>query len=347
MRGRQFGFLATLCIIWVVTRVTVRSFQSPPIVASLIVPLLHSQPQPKTKPKPENQPPITRTASLDSPDRAIPENLRRLTATVRQKSAIARHAIPITTPRFQMTAQSVMTSRAIDPASGAITALAAPLYPVIDRTGPASRLNVYAYSFIRGSTNGAIAPVGGQYGGSQSGFIATYDLAKSDTFALLLRGSAAHGSMAERELAIGVRWKPVAAVPLSLIAERRLRHGRADAFAVTVTGGVSDIALSHRFRLDAFAQAGVVAGNNATGFFDLVARTQRKIVTIGPAPVTVGAGLWGGGQKGVFRIDTGPTIGTVIPAGKGAIAVHADWRWRVAGDARPASGPALTLSTSF
>lgn len=58
-------------------------------------------------------------------------------------------------------------------------------------------------------------------------------------------------------------------------------------------------------------------------------------------------GLWAGGQKGAARLDFGPTIGTDVKVGETMIRVDADWRLRVAGDARPALGPALTLSTSF
>jgi hypothetical protein len=214
-----------------------------------------------------------------------------------------------------------------------------------------SRFNLYAYSFIRGGT--AAGGVGsGQYGGSQSGFVASYALVRFDSapsttkLALLARGAIAHGNPAERELAAGLRWQPIARVPITLTAERRFRNARSDAFAAYVAGGTSaDLPL--KIQLDSFAQIGVVSGKDGGPFFDFSARTQRKFATVGAAPVSGGVGAWGGGQKGIFRIDAGPTIGTDISVAGTTLRVNADWRFRIAGDARPASGPALTLSTSF
>jgi hypothetical protein len=126
-----------------------------------------------------------------------------------------------------------------------------------------------------------------------------------------------------------------------------LRNRRADAFAVYAAGGITQAALPHEFRLDAFAQAGVVSGQDGGAFFDLTGRAERRLARVGTAPVTLGGGIWGGGQAGIFRIDAGPTIGTEIDLGPANMRIHADWRFRIAGDAAPASGPALTLSTSF
>jgi hypothetical protein len=212
-----------------------------------------------------------------------------------------------------------------------------------------SRLNAYAYSFFRKGSNGSDLAGAGQYGGSQSGFVATYvlDANAPATWSILARGAIAHDRLAERELAAGLRWQPSRTLPLTLTAERRFRHARPDAFAIYVAGGKSQVALPLKFRLDAFAQAGLVSGKDGGTFFDISTRAERKLVSMGNAPVTLGAGIWGGGQEGIFRIDAGPSIGTEIPIGTTRLRVHADWRFRIAGDAAPASGPAVTLSTSF
>lgn len=57
-----------------------------------------------------------------------------------------------------------------------------------------------------------------------------------------------------------------------------------------------------------------------------------------------GAGAWGAAQSGVTRLDVGPQASVRFPAN---LTLAADWRFRVAGDAAPASGPTLTLSTDF
>jgi hypothetical protein len=216
-----------------------------------------------------------------------------------------------------------------------------------------SAFNVYAYSFVRaGSQAAALGAGGGQYGGSQSGMIATYSLARfrgkdgQSKIALLARGAIAHDDPAEREFAAGLRWQPLAGAPFTLTAERRFRNARADAFALYIAGGKSAV-LPAGFQLDSYAQAGITSGKDGGAFFDASTRAERKIPVAGSPPITVGAGIWGGGQQDIFRIDAGPTIGTEIRLGNARLRVNADWRFRIAGDARPASGPALTLSTSF
>jgi hypothetical protein len=101
------------------------------------------------------------------------------------------------------------------------------------------------------------------------------------------------------------------------------------------------------FSLDTFGQAGVISGRGGGFFFDAQARAEREILGLGQLPFTAGGGIWAGGQKGVSRIDIGPTISTNIKFGEGRVRLNADWRFRVAGNAKPGNGPAVTLSTSF
>ena len=60
-----------------------------------------------------------------------------------------------------------------------------------------------------------------------------------------------------------------------------------------------------------------------------------------------GAGVWGAAQPGAARLDVGPHIALRIPAAGTSIAIAADWRFRIAGDARPGSGPTLTIASDF
>lgn len=52
-------------------------------------------------------------------------------------------------------------------------------------------------------------------------------------------------------------------------------------------------------------------------------------------------------QPGVERLDIGPEIRLRLPVGQGGLRLSAEWRARIAGNARPASGPAITLITDF
>lgn len=213
-------------------------------------------------------------------------------------------------------------------------------------------VHFYGYSFVRKSSASGLTALGGQYGGSQSGFIVTWDILpprrgqERPRLALLARGAITHGDRSDREFAAGVRWHPLPRLPLSLSFERRFRPERADANAAYVAGGTS-LALPRAFRMDGYAQAGFVSGPSAGPFFDMSMLADRKITGVAGGTVRAGAGLWGGGQSGTFRIDIGPAVRTDIAVAKATLRLSADWRIRVAGDAAPASGPTMTLSTSF
>lgn len=206
--------------------------------------------------------------------------------------------------------------------------------------------NIYAYSFLRFQTPGQGLAAGGQYGGSQSGLIATVAFSR-EAPALLLRTAVAHNNLRDREFAIGARWLPKADWPVSVSVERRFRNIGPDSFALYLAGGRGDIALPAGFKLETYAQAGIVSGMDTGYFFDAQARADRRIFPQTPLPLNIGAGLWSGGQRGTVRLDVGPSLRTEIPVGKANIRLTADWRFRVAGDAAPGNGPALTVSTGF
>jgi hypothetical protein len=342
MRGRQFGFLGTLCSAWIVARVgflsALPAIVVPPPSADTITPKIIATRKPSSD---------ALAAGWTQQPRLQPDASARPAIRVKAESSV-------NTDNRSGYEQS--TSPAIELTSAAPQS--ASLTPWIGQwqPPPASRrhqgFDIYAYSFLRSGSGSSNLVGGGQYGGGQSGLIATYALASfrgtggNSKLSILARGAIAHDDPAEREVAAGLRWQPLPRAPFTLTAERRFRNARADAFAVYLAGGKSsDIPL--KFRLDAFAQAGVVSGKDGGPFFDVTTRAERKLMDIGKTPVTVGAGIWGGGQKDVFRIDAGPTIGTEVALGDGRLRINADWRFRIAGDARPASGPAVTLSTSF
>jgi hypothetical protein len=147
------------------------------------------------------------------------------------------------------------------------------------------------------------------------------------------------------EAALGVEWQPVRTVPVRLLAERRQAVGRdgRSAFALLAHGGVSEQPLVGAVTLDAYVQAGLVGLKSRDGFADGAVRLAAPVA----GDVSVGIGVWGAVQPGVSRVDLGPNLSYRLPAFGDRIRVSADWRVRVAGDARPGSGPALTLSTDF
>jgi len=59
---------------------------------------------------------------------------------------------------------------------------------------------------------------------------------------------------------------------------------------------------------------------------------------------SAGFGVWGGAQPGVYRVDAGPRVTMQV---RNNVRVHFDWRQRLAGNAKPDSGPAITLASDF
>lgn len=80
---------------------------------------------------------------------------------------------------------------------------------------------------------------------------------------------------------------------------------------------------------------------------DMFADGAVRIVLPVRGRLRIGGGIWGAAQPGVARLDVGPHVALRLPVARTQVWVAADWRVRVAGDAAPGSGPALTLATDF
>lgn len=202
----------------------------------------------------------------------------------------------------------------------------------------ASRWSASAWLLVRGAGAASLANAG-QLGGSQIGMRGWYRL--NPSVSLTARISAPLEA-AGREAAVGIALRRGA---IGIIVEKRIKLDAAarDDIGVIAFGGI-DAALPHDFRLDGYAQAGVV-GRDA--FADGALRVERTLIERSGLRVSVGAGAWGAAQPGVARFDMGPTIVARIPLGDTALRVSAEWRARVAGNARPGSGPTLTIGTDF
>ncbi|HYD44225.1 MAG TPA: hypothetical protein VEA79_03040 [Phenylobacterium sp.] len=223
-----------------------------------------------------------------------------------------------------------------------VAAVAPPL-PAPDR--PGSRWSGSAWSFLRDGDEAALA-AGGLLGGSQAGLRLAYRLNRDRArpLALAARLTSPLRRPAAAEAALGLDWTPSRRLPLHLLAERRQRLGREgrSAFVLTLYGGAADVPLGPA-RVDLYAQAGIVGARSRDTFGD---GALRLSLPLGKG-LRLGAGAWAAAQPGVARLDLGPQASLRLPLAGRRIAVVADWRRRVAGDARPGSGPALTLATDF
>jgi hypothetical protein len=191
------------------------------------------------------------------------------------------------------------------------------------------------------------------YGASQAGMVLRYRLQPDSALRpnAYLRTSTALDGSGEREAALGLSARPFAEIPLIAAGEARLTSTpggllvRPAAFLVTE---LPPVALPYGLRGEAYAQAGYVGGQFATAFADGQIRLDHRLIGLGRGDLRFGGGAWGGAQRGASRLDAGPSLTVTQNLRKlGALRLGADWRFRVAGNAAPASGPTITLSAGF
>jgi hypothetical protein len=166
-----------------------------------------------------------------------------------------------------------------------------------------------------------------------------------------LRTTSTLGGLTETSAALGLSARPLASVPIVAAIEGRITQQagshRFQPAAMAVTT-LPLLPLPGGTRAEVYGQAGYVAGRYATPFADGQVRVDRALLDLGRAQARVGGGVWGGIQKGASRLDAGPGATVSLPLTPkvfGRLAV--DWRFRVAGNAEPDSGPALTVAAGF
>jgi hypothetical protein len=234
-------------------------------------------------------------------------------------------------------------------------AVPSPFFPSGAAPAGTRRWSADGWLLLRREGGGSLAAgaTPATYGASQAGAVLRYRLAPASGHRpeAYVRLTSALNAPADRQVAVGLSARPIARLPLRAMAELRLSDqvggARLRPAALVVTE-LQPIDLPHETRAEFYGQAGYVGGRNATAFADGQARIDRQIAEIGRAELRAGAGAWAGAQKGAARIDAGPSAVLGVPLGSGGSArLGLDWRLRVAGDAQPGSGLALTLSAGF
>lgn len=201
-----------------------------------------------------------------------------------------------------------------------------------------------------GITPGALPAT---YGASQAGGVLRYRIAPTSPLqpTAYLRTTSATSGLAETTAALGGSVRPLARFPVQTALELRVteqagqRRVQPAAMAITM---LPPIPLGPHLNAEAYAQAGYVGGAFSTPFADGQVRVERDVLAVNRIAARAGAGVWGGAQKGAERLDAGPSASIAMPLSKGTYGrLAVDWRFRLAGDAEPGSGPALTLSAGF
>jgi hypothetical protein len=246
-------------------------------------------------------------------------------------------AAPEEWPMSRLAAVS-MPTRSPSPAPPLSTP-APPLQPRLDR------LQLSSWALLRSQQTGTAGSrslaSGGQLGASQAGARIIYNFNRQ--LALSARMSSEVGRRGG-EVAAGVRVQPLTGIPVWLTAERRQRIGRfgggRNDFALFAEAGLYQRPLPWRLSLDSYLQGGVVGIKSRDLFVDGALTVTRPVYR----HFSAGFGIWGGAQPGLSRLDAGPRLTMRV---RGNLKVHADWRQKLAGNARPGSGPALTLAGDF
>ena len=207
------------------------------------------------------------------------------------------------------------------------------------------RLQLSSWALLRGRQGQVLGPSslasGGQLGGSQAGARLVYNFTRQISAAF--RTSSDVGRKGA-EFAAGVRVQPLVSIPVWVTAERRQRLGATsserNAFAIFAEGGVYQRPMPWQFSLDAYLQSGVVGLKSRDWFVDGAAAVTRPVYR----NFSAGLGFWGGAQPGLYRVDAGPRVTMKV---RNNLRIHFDYRQKLAGNAQPGSGPAVTLAGDF
>lgn len=214
-----------------------------------------------------------------------------------------------------------------------------PLLPLPDLPPSRARpgLSGTAWVALRGGA-GTGGPV--QLGGGQAGARLRLPIGHTNRVAMIGRVAAPLTGQGS-EAALGIEWRPVGNA-VAMVAERRVSlDGGADATGLGVIAGI-DRAVSERIVIEGYGQAGIVLRSGTEPYADGAARV---LYTVGR--LRVGAGSWGAAQRQGARFDIGPSAVAELPVGKQTMRLSLDWRQRVAGNAAPGSGLAVTLGSDF
>lgn len=208
-----------------------------------------------------------------------------------------------------------------------------------------SRWSASGWLVMRAGTGLGAAPGGSQLGGSQAGLRLAYALVPEQRLAGFARMVAPlRGKGAEASL--GLDWQPTRA-PVRLVVEQRFGlDGISGGPGIGLVGGY-DGPIAPGFQLESYGQAGAIRRRRTEPYADGAVRATRLLVADDRMKLALGGGAWGAAQRDAARLDIGPSATLALPLGARNLRLALDWRQRVAGDARPGSGLALTLGSDF
>ena len=218
------------------------------------------------------------------------------------------------------------------------------------------RITLDGWALLRGrnsfSADASLAPAG-QYGGSQAGVRIGYMLDSDAMVTAFTRISRPIRSRNGAEAAGGISVRPIRKMPVQIALERRVAidSGGRNAFAAYVAGGFGPQKVMQGpmqgLEVESYGQAGVVGLRQRDLFADGMVRIAKPVIIGSSVQLALGGATWGGAQRGVSRIDIGPQVQVQTQSGDARYRLSLDWRERIAGNAQPGSGLAITLAAGF
>lgn len=337
-RGRPLRFLGAVVTGWVLLRLamiepptTMRRLANVPVrFARLAAKVVVDAPPSVSRP-PANPLPI-------DPNR----RRSRLALPLAIKPDVSTLAAKVATSTSDRTMAVIDTTPAILPTAAALS----PAVSVRADTADARRWSASFWLIVRDGRGIGAGLAQSQLGGSQTGGRIAYALGHRRVVSVIGR-LASPLAGAGQEAALGLEWTP-SKLPVRLFVEQRIGiNGIGSGPAFGVIGGIGPVPVGAGFKLESYGQAGVIRRNGVIGYADGSVRVNRQIAMIGDTQVDLGAGGWGGVQPGARRLDVGPSLALGVPLGDRRVRIALDWRERLAGNARPGSGPTLSIGADF
>ncbi len=211
-----------------------------------------------------------------------------------------------------------------------------------------------------GATGPLVSPVlgGGQVGANLAytidplarhpfAVVARFDTALRTRKGALLSPGLDGGSA---QAAIGIRWMAYSGVTISAERLQALGHDARSDWTLRVAAGAAQAATAQGHAdWSAYAAAGVLG--NGDSYAGAQARLAMRLTPAGAIALVAGPAAWGSIQRTAAsttdRVDIGPSVQMRVNTGGIGFDVSADYRARIAGNAAPGSGPAITVSARF
>ncbi len=344
-RGNAIRFLAVVLGAWVAVRATMLLPQ--PGTRTALRPNVRA-----VAPRDAGQPAIVRTAIVGTAIIAINRQGGRGSRQVPPRSPVRQDSFNQPSDRHRVAHITTPVGIAEPVARAAVAPSATTIVPHnpadhgAKLTPLPSRWSGSLWLVVRDGRGLGASLSGSQLGGSQTGLRLAYALGAARRVAIVGRFASPLGGSGQ-EGAIGIEWRPTR-LPVRLVAEQRIGiNDAAGGPSLGLVGGAGPLPVGQGFWLEGYGQAGLIKRTTIIAYADGAVRINRRVAMIAGTPIDLGGGSWGAIQPGAARLDLGPSIGARLPIGANRVRLSLDWRQRVAGNARPGSGPALSIGTDF